>query len=178
MEQQNHELLGLIVAAQRAVCDELRAKEKKKDDLVARAHAGFMDTCIPGVWTSAKDILVQHYDSEFDEMEIPVSKCGRFVRRDDVIVGVRVWSRSMHCVSMWKCKTDKEGKLIYVASNVLRTNRSNMLGDYADLTKMEFEQTFLLHMAGLIPNSMLKDIEPVPLTAARPSKRRVVAMAE
>ncbi|NBT75140.1 hypothetical protein EBZ80_18290 [bacterium] len=174
MEQQNHELLGLIVASQRAICDELLAKEKKKEAHIAQQHAAFMDTCIPGVWESAKDIIVPHYDQDLEELEIPVGKCGKYVRKEDVIVGLEVWNRRSGCLCSWRCRMTKEGKLLYRGEMVY--HRGSM-GTYSDLTKTEFEQTFLRHMAALIPGSQLKHIEPVAL-AARKTKRRVVAMAE
>jgi hypothetical protein len=174
MEQQNHELLGLIVASQRAICEELLAKEKKKDDVIARRHTAFMDTCIPGVWDSAKDIIVTHYDQDFEELEIPVSKCGKYIRKNDVIVGLEVWSRSSGCLAKWKCLIDKEGQLRYKGDMVYHKNGT---GCYDNLTKVEFEQTFLRHMAALIPGSLLKHVEPVAL-GSRKTKRRVVAMAE
>jgi hypothetical protein len=174
VEQQNHELLGLIVAQQRKICDELIAKEKKKDDQLARQHAAFMDTCIPAVWDSAKDIIVPHYDQDLEELEIPVGKCGKYVRKEDVIVGLEVWNRRSGCLCSWKCRMTKEGKLLYRGEMVYH---KGSMGTYSDLTKDEFEQTFLHHMAALIPGSQLKHVEPATLTEKK-NRRRVVAMAE
>jgi hypothetical protein len=173
MEQNNHELLGLIVASQRAICEELLAQEKKKDEQLALQHAAFMDTCIPGVWESAKDILVPHYEQDLEELEIPVSKCGKYVRKDDVIVGLEVWSRRSACRCAWKCRINKDGKLLYRGEMVYH---KGFMGTYSDLTKTEFEQTFLRHMAGLIPGSQLKHIEPAAHSTKK-TKRRLVAMA-
>ena len=174
MEQQNHELLGLIVAAQRKICDELLAKEKKKDDRLARLHLAFMDTCIPGVWESAKDIIVPHYDQDLEELEIPVAKCGKYIRRNDKITGLEVWNRRGGCLCAWRCRMTKEGKLLYHGEMVYHKGGT---GSYTDLTKAEFEQTFLRHMSALIPGSQLKHVEPVALTEKK-SHRRVVAITE
>ena len=174
MEQQNHELLGLIVAQQRKICDELLAKEKKKDDQLALQHAAFMDTCIPTVWESAKDIIVPHYDQDLEELEIPVSKCGKYLRKNDIIVGLEVWNRRSGCRCSWRCRTTPDGKVMYRGDMV---HHNGFMGTHADLTKTDFEQTFLRHMAALIPGSQLKHVEPAAMPEKR-NRRRVVAMAE
>ena len=89
-------------------------------------------------------------------------------------VGLEVWNRRASCICSWKCRTNKEGKLLYHGDMVYHKGTT---GTWSDLTKAEFEQTFLRHMAALIPGSALNGIEPISISDKK-AKRRVVALAD
>lgn len=175
MEQQNHELLGLIVARQRAICDELLAKEKKEEDRVALRRAAFADTCVLQIWENvlALELVVPHYLDDRRELTIPVKRYGRYVRVDDAIVGITV-RRHGGGEATWKCKLAKDGQIKYMGDLVMINDR---LECNAPLTKQQFEQTFIDHLARIIPVDKLEHIQPVGHVEKK-GRRRVVAMAE
>lgn len=175
MEQQNHELLGLIVAQQRAICDKLRAQEKKEEDRAARRQQAFSETCIPDIWESLKklDLEVPHFLYDRAELNISVAKFGNYIRCGDAIIGIKMRRRGGG-EATWKCKINKDGQVKYVGDLVhiddgLQCNQT--------LTKQQFEQTFLKHMASIIPVDKLAHIQPVGSVEKR-GRRRVIAAAE
>jgi hypothetical protein len=175
MEQQNHELLGLIVAQQRAICDKLRTQEKKEEDRIARRQQAFAETCIPDVWESVKklDLDVPHFLYDREELNIPLDRFGNYIRHGEAIVGIKMRRRGGG-EATWKCRLTKDGQIKYVGDLVdvddgLQINQT--------LTKQQFEQTFIKHMAGIIPVDKLAHIQPVG-SLEKKGRRRVVAMAE
>ena len=174
MDNQNHELLGLIVAQQRDICEKLLEKEKKKDERLALQHAAFMETCIPHVWESAANIMVPHYSKEICTLQIPVQKYGRYIRRQDRAVGLRMYSAENY-ESSWRCVLLKTGKISYNACWVEIDGK--FTSDHRDITKQQFEQTFLTHIARVIPVAALAHIAPAEQQNKKTS-RRVVALAK
>ena len=175
MEQQNHELLGLIVAQQRAICDKLRAQEKKEKDRVLRRQQAFSETCIPDIWESLKklDLDVPHFLYDREELNIPLARFGNYVRCGEAIVGIKMRRRGGG-EATWKCRLNKDGQVKYVGDLVeidvgLQCNQV--------LTKQQFEQTFIKHMAGIIPVDKLAHIQPVN-SVEKKGRRRVMAAAE
>lgn len=173
MEQQNHELLGLIVAQQRAICDALIAEEKKEEDRITRRQIAFADTCIPALWDSVQEIDVPHYFADRAGLTIPMRRYGYYIRNQDVIVGIKVRRRDGG-EATWKCKLSKDGQIKYVGDGVFV---GDVLQRNASLTKQQFEQAFIGHIARVIPVDKLMHIQPVGLTEKK-GRRRVVAMAE
>ena len=172
MEQQNHELLGLIVARQRAICDAIRVTEKKEEDRLLRRAASFADTCIGALWESVRGIAVPHYLPEREELTIPLSRYGRYIRCNETIIGIRMRRRGGG-EATWRCKLDKEGKIKYVGDLVFI---NDALACNVTMTKQQFEQAFVEHVARIIPTDRLEHIQPVEFSA-RKTSRRVVAMA-
>ena len=175
MEQQNHDLLGLIVAQQRAACDRLRAQEKKEEDRTARRQQAFSETCIPDVWESVKklDLDVPHFLYDREELNIPLAKFGNYIRCGEAVIGIKMRRRGGG-EATWKCKLSKDGQVKYVGDLVhvddgLEINKT--------LTKQQFEQTFLKHMASIIPVDKLAHIQPVN-SVEKKGRRRVMAAAE
>ena len=175
MEQQNHELLGLIVAQQRAACDRLRAQEKKEEDRTARRQQAFSETCIPDVWENVKklDLDVPHFLYDREELNIPLAKFGNYIRCGEAVIGIKMRRRGGG-EATWKCKLTKDGQVKYVGDLVhiddgLELNKT--------LTKQQFEQTFLKHMASIIPVDKLAHIQPVG-SIEKKGRRRVMAAAE
>lgn len=175
MEQQNHELLGLIVAQQRAACDRLRAQEKKEEDRTARRQQAFSETCIPDVWENVKklDLDVPHFLYDREELNIPLAKFGNYIRCGEAVIGIKMRRRGGG-EATWKCKLSKDGQVKYVGDLVhiddgLEINKT--------LTKQQFEQTFLKHMASIIPVDKLAHIQPVG-SIEKKGRRRVMAAAE
>lgn len=175
MEQQNHELLGLIVAQQRAICDKLRTQEQKEEDRVAKRQQAFLETCISDVWESVKklDLDVPHFLYDREELNIPLARFGNYIRYGEAIVGIKMRRRGGG-EATWKCKLAKDGQVRYVGDLVcvddgLEINRT--------LTKQQFEQTFIKHMASIIPADKLSHIQPVG-NLEKKGRRRVVALAE
>jgi hypothetical protein len=172
MEQQNHELLGLVVARQRALCDALRNTEKKEEDQIALRHAAFIDTCLPQIWNSiiALDILVPHYNDDRRALTIPARRYGRYVRANDVIVGITL-KRHGGGEATWKCRRTKSGEVKYMGDLV---EVDDQLSCNKEFTKQQFEQTFINHVAQIIPVDKLEHIEPVD-TIEKKGRRRVLA---
>lgn len=175
MEQQNHELLGLIVAQQRAACDRLRAQEKKEEDRTARRQQAFEETCIPAVWERVKklDLDVPHFQYDREALNIPLAKFGNYVRCGEAIVGIKMLRRG-GVEATWKCKLSKDGQVKYVGNFVEITEG---LECNKTMTKQQFEQTFLKHMASIIPIDKLAHIQPVN-SVEKKGRRRVMAAAE
>lgn len=176
MEQQNHELLGLIVAQQRAACDRLRAQEKKEEDRTARRQQAFSETCIPDVWENVKKLGldVPHFDHARETLNIPLARFGNYIRCGEAIVGIKMIRRGGAFVATWKCKLSKDGQVKYVGNFVEITEG---LECNKTLTKQQFEQTFLKHMASIIPIDKLAHIQPVN-SVEKKGRRRVMAAAE
>jgi hypothetical protein len=172
METTTNEFLGLVVARQQAICAKLAAAEQKKDERLSTRNAAFMATCLPYVWESAADLMVPHYEQERRELQIPMRKYGMFLRANETIIGLRVRNIA-GTVSEWRCKINNVGELRYTGNWVFIDDKQ---GDYDNMTKQQFEQSFLEHMARVIPSSALQSIEPVTHTEKK-GRRRVVAMA-
>lgn len=177
MEQQNHELLGLIVAQQRAACDRLRAQEKKEEDRAARRQQAFAETCIPDVWENVKklDLDVPHFMYDREELNIPLVRFGHYIRCNDAVIGIQMRRRG-GIITTWKCKLTKNGEIKYTG-NYVDVNDDGQLHCNQTLTKQQFEQTFLKHMAGIIPVDKLAHIQPVT-SVEKKGRRRVMAAAE
>ena len=175
MEQQNHELLGLIVASQRAVCDKLRTQEKKEKNRIALRQQAFSETCLPDVWESVKklDLDVPHFLYEREELNIPLSCFGKYVRSGETIIGIKMRRRGGG-EATWKCTLTKDGQVKYLGDLV---NIEDRLELNKTLTKQQFEQTFIKHMASIIPVDKLSHIQPVD-NIEKKGRRRVMAAAE
>lgn len=175
MEQQNNELLGLVVARQRAICDELRDKEKKEETRVSFRSAAFADTCVPQIWESvlALDLVVPHYLDDRRTLTISARRYGRYIRANDAVVGI-VLKRHGGGEATWKCKLTQNGEVKYVGDLVEIDDR---LECNRQMTKQQFEQTFINHVAQIIPVDKLEHIAPVD-TLEKKGRRRVVALAK
>lgn len=175
MEQQNHELLGLIVAQQRAICDKLRAQEKKEENRTARRQQAFLETCLPDLWENIKklDLDVPHFLYDREELNIPLARFGNYVRCGEAIVGIKMRRRGGG-EATWKCKLSKDRQVKYLGDLVEITEG---LECNKTMTKQQFEQSFVRHMAGIIPVDKLAHIQPVN-SVEKKSRRRVMAAEE
>jgi hypothetical protein len=175
MEQQNNELLGLVVARQRAICDELRDKEKKEENRVSFRSAAFADTCILQLWENvlALDVFVPHYIDSRRPLTIPARRYGRYIRANDAIVGIVLRDCGGREVT-WKCKLTKQGEVKYIGDMIEINDR---LECNMQMTKQQFEQTFINHVANIIPVDKLEHIAPIE-TFEKKGRRRVVALAK
>lgn len=176
MEQQNHELLGLIVAEQRKICEKLLADIKKREAQLTRKHAAFTNTCIPQVWDSllAMELELPHYEDSYAPLMIPIRRYGRYLRTNDLITGLKLHGHN-GITAEWRVRCDKSGNIKYWA-DMVKDKNGNYVGA-ATLTAQEFEKTFLAHVARIIPADKLQNIEPVS-NENKKSRRRVVALAD
>lgn len=173
MEQQNHELLGLIVAQQQKMCNELRKNVNKRESALQVRYAAFTETRISSIWEAAKNIMLPHYDQDLTTLEVPLSTYGYYLRKNDVIIGLTVRNR-YGIFSKWKCAVKPTGQIQYDVYNQYINERYENL---RDISVAEFEKTFIAHLAAVLPTNALKHIEPVEHKEKK-GRRRVVAMAE
>jgi hypothetical protein len=162
--------LGLVVAQQNAIQDDLLKQYMQKEDRLARRAAIFAATDVPQLWAEAADILVPHYVYELRELLIPLRKFGSPIHRDEYVVGLKMCDgcggRS------WQIDCKKDGTIGYRVNNA----PAQLKLDRSDLTQQEFNQSFIDFLAHLIPTTSLMHIEPATRTETK-GRRRVVAMA-
>lgn len=160
-------LFNDIINAQDALWAKEAAVEQERDLHITMEHSAFAQSGVMALWEECKNILVPHYDTTVQLLQIPLAKFARYVRKHEIPVGIK-FSRGKVTSggAKWYCRYNKNAKQVeYIA-------RGNVQKTAAD-----FKLDFAHHLAKIIPQHIFADarFHPANRVSTATNRRRMLS---
>lgn len=143
-----------ITAARNAQLATELAREQETDLQVTMQHNAFAQSGVMALWEELKDILVPHYNKEFQVLQIPLGKFGSYARRRELPIGLNFYPLAGY--KYWGCKFNRS------MCKVTYRSRNSTFADAEDMRK-----DFVAYLAQIIPRHALDSFQSGTSTAAK-----------